>query len=145
MRSFATLTIDWTPPALADEAWEFERHPAKQPFYERHGLTWERIAAAFAAGELVPWPRGERLGELTVQLAYSSYDDYLTYLAAAKRGYRQNYLKLERELQRSGRLTLPAPIVLGCGGEAILFAGWRRLCLAWNYGMVPYVWRVIID
>ena len=142
MRSSSNLVIDWLPPALAGEAWEFTSHPAKQPFYQRHGLTWERLVLAFDRGELVPWPRGERLGDLPVQLSYASFDDYLTYLAAAKRGYRQNYVKLERELQRHGTLTLPAPIVLCCGGEALLFAGWRRLCLAWNYGMVPWVWKV---
>jgi hypothetical protein len=47
---------------------------------------------------------------------------------------------MEDALQRQGTLTLPAPIILQCGNEALLFSGYRRLCLAWNYGMVPWVW-----
>lgn len=47
---------------------------------------------------------------------------------------------MEESLQRRGTLTLPAPIILQCGDEALLFSGYRRLCLAWNYGMVPFVW-----
>ena len=79
-----------------------------------------------------------------MQGAYHTYDDYCRYLAKAKRGYRLNYNRLEEALQRAGHLTLPAPIVLQAGNEALLFAGYRRLCLAWNYGMVPYVWLVTL-
>lgn len=145
MRSTATLTIDWSRPSLAEEEWEFLKHPAKQPFYQRHGVTWERLAAACDGGALVPWPRSDHLDGIPVQLSYHTYDDYLTYLARAKRGYRLNYRRMEEALQRDGRLALPAPIVLRCGGEAILFSGWRRLCLAWNCGMVPYVWLVTVE
>jgi hypothetical protein len=35
-------------------------------------------------------------------------------------------------------------MVLQAGNEALLFAGYRRLCLAWNYGMIPAVWLVIL-
>jgi hypothetical protein len=49
---------------------------------------------------------------------------------------------MEEELQRCGILTMKAPIILQCADEALLFSGYRRLCLAWNYGMVPYVWLV---
>jgi hypothetical protein len=75
-----------------------------------------------------------------VTLSYSSYDDYARYLAKAKRGYRRNYSLMEDALQCQGALTLPAPVILQCGNEALLFSGYRRLCLAWNYGMVPCVW-----
>ena len=34
------------------------------------------------------------------------------------------------------------PIIIEADGEALLFSGYRRLCLAWNYGMVPYIWLV---
>jgi hypothetical protein len=79
-----------------------------------------------------------------VALSYSSYDDYARYLARAKRGYRRNYSLMEDALQRQGNLTLPAPVVLQCGAEALLFSGYRRLCLAWNYGMVPGVWLLTV-
>jgi hypothetical protein len=144
MLSRSTLVIDWTRPELAAERWEFSHHPAKQPFYRRHGLDWERLTAAFERGELTPWPRSDRIGEIPVELAYHRYDDYLTYLSKARRNYRLNYNRMELALQRAGTLTLPAPIVLACGGEALLFSGWRRLCLAWNYGMAPCVWLVTI-
>ena len=144
MISRSALTITWRRPDLAGERWEFFHHPAKQPFYRRHGLDWERIEAAFAAGTLVPWPRGECLDGISVELAYSGYDDYLTYLSKAKRNYRLNYSRMESALQREGTLALPAPIVLRCGDEALLFSGWRRLCLAWNYGMEPGVWLVTL-
>jgi hypothetical protein len=145
VRSTAALTIDWVPPELAAEEWEFSRHPAKQPFYEKHATTWEKIVAAFPAGRLVPYPRGGELDGVPVSLAYHTFDDYRRYLARAKRGYRLNYNRLEEDLQRAGELTLPAAIVLQTGGEALLFSGYRRLCLAWNYGMTPYAWLVTLS
>jgi len=144
MISSSTLKIDWIRPVLAEEQWEFFHHPDKQEFYHRHGLDWDSLGAAFEVGGLAPWPRSERIGELPVRLAYHTYDDYLKYLAGAKRGYRVNYSRLEKDLQREGSLTLKAPIVLCGADEALLFSGYRRLCLAWNYGMVPAVWRVPI-
>lgn len=140
--SRSTLTISWLPPDLDAERWEFFHHPDKQPFYRRHALDWERLVAASERGRLTLWPRAERLGDLPVALAYSSYDDYLTYLVRAPRNYRLNYRRMETALQRDGSLLLPAPIILAGDGEALLFSGWRRLCLAWNYGMLPYVWLV---
>jgi hypothetical protein len=142
LRSVSTLAIDWVQPELASEEWEFSRHPAKQPFYQHHGITWERLTAAFAAGSLVPYPRGGELAGVPVALSHHAYDDYSRYLAKAKRGYRLNYNRLEEALQRAGELTLPAAIVLLADREALLFSGYRRLCLAWNYGMTPFVWLV---
>lgn len=140
MRTASTLAIEWAKPDIAAEQWEFSRHPDKQGFYLRHGISWEQILEGSDAGSLVPYPRAENLAGLPVALSYSSYDDYARYLAKAKRGYRRNYSLMEEALQRLGSLTLPAPIILKCGGEALLFSGYRRLCLAWNYGMVPCVW-----
>jgi hypothetical protein len=144
MRSTARLTIDWVMPDLAAEQWEFSHHPAKQPFFQRHGITWEGLVSAFAGGTLTPWPRSGAINGITVEGAHHTYDDYCRYLARAKRGYRLNYTRLEEALQREGHLTLPAPIILQAGGEALLFAGYRRLCLAWNYSMVPFVWLVAL-
>ena len=141
-RSTAHLAIDWFVPPLELESWEFFHHPAKQPFYQRHGLNWERLLQANERGRLVPYPRGPKLGEIQVLLSYSSYDDYLNYIVRAKRGYRNGYVQLERALQQEGTLQLPAATVLVAGGEALLFAGYRRLCLAWNLGMIPLVWRL---
>lgn len=141
MHSHSTLTITWQPPEIATEAWEFT-HPAKQPFYLRHALTWNELLAASVDADLIPWPRSPRIEGILVEQGYSDYEDYQKYLARAKRGYRLNYSRLEEALQRDGHLLLPAPIVLLCGGEALLFSGYRRLCLAWNYGMIPFVWRV---
>jgi hypothetical protein len=131
-------------PDLASEAWEFAHHPAKQDFYQRHGITWEHLITCFASGQLVPYPRSGELAGWPVQGAYHTYDDYARYLAKAKRGYRLNYNRMEEGLQRAGGLTLPAAIVLQVGNEALLFAGYRRLCLAWNYGMIPAVWLVTV-
>ena len=142
MRSVSTLAINWQPPELAGEEWEFVKHPAKQPFYEKHGIIWEDIVAAFGNGQLVAFPRGNEIYGVPVRLAYHTYDDYSRYLAKAKRGYRLNYNKMEEALQREKELTLPAAIVLKTESEALLFSGYRRLCLAWNYGMVPFVWLV---
>jgi hypothetical protein len=140
MHSTSNLTITWIRPDISSEEWEFTTHPDKQEFYRRHGIRWGQILSGFDAGRLVPYPRSERISGMPVALSYSSYDDYARYLARAKRGYRRNYSLMEDALQRLGTLTLPAPIILQCGGEALLFSGYRRLCLAWNYGMAPAVW-----
>jgi hypothetical protein len=145
MRSTATLAITWVKPDITCEEWEFSSHPAKQDFYRRHGITWERILALFDQGSLVPWPRSGTLSGIPVEGSHHSYDDYCRYLSRAKRNYRVNYSRMEEDLQRSGELTLPAPIVLLCNGEALLFSGWRRLCLAWNNGMAPGVWLVTVE
>ena len=140
MRSTSSLTIQWVKPDITAEQWEFAGHPDKQGFYLRHGIGWEQILSGFDAGQLAPYPRSERINGVPVALSYSSYDDYARYLAKAKRGYRRNYSLMEDALQRLGTLTLPAPIILQCNGEALLFSGYRRLCLAWNYGMSPGIW-----
>jgi hypothetical protein len=140
MRSTSNLTIEWVKPEIAAERWEFSHHPDKQGFYLRHNIGWDQILSGFDAGGLVAYPRSDRIDGVPVALSYSSYDDYARYLAKAKRGYRRNYSLMEESLQRLGTLALPAPIVLQCGGEALLFSGYRRLCLAWNYGMAPCVW-----
>ena len=142
MRSTSALAIDWVQPELFSEEWEFFQHPAKQPFYQKHGITWEVLVAAFPAGRLAPYPRGGDIGGVPVALSYHTFEEYRRYLAKARRGYRLNYNKLEEALQRAGELRLPAAIVLQAGNEALLFSGYRRLCLAWNYGMVPFVWLV---
>jgi hypothetical protein len=144
MRSVSSLAIDWVQPELAVEEWEFFHHPAKQPFYRQHAVDWSTLSDAFATGRLVPYPRSGNINNLPVVLSCHTFDDYCRYLAKAKRGYRLNYNRMENALQQGGRLTLPAPIVLQADGEALLFAGYRRLCLAWNYGMIPYVWLVPI-
>lgn len=141
-RSISTLAITWLKPDMAEEQWEFFHHPRKQEYYQRHAIGWEQLLAAHDRGQLVPYPRGSQIMGVPVSLAHASYDDYARYLAKAKRGYRLNYSKMEEALQRAGTLSIAAPILLMADGEALLFAGYRRLCLAWNYGMVPYVWLV---
>ena len=145
MRSTSNLTITWVKPEISCEEWEFTAHPDKQGFYLRHGIGWGQILSAFDGGWLEPYPRSERINGITVALSYSSYDDYARYLAKAKRGYRRNYSLMEDALQRLGTLTLPAPIILQCNGAALLFSGYRRLCLAWNYGMAPCVWLLPVE
>jgi hypothetical protein len=142
MRSTSTHSISWLKPEIVEEQWEFSHHPAKQEYYQRHGIEWEQLLAAFEHGRLVPYPRANRVMDIPVALSHDTYDDYARYLARAKRGYRRNYAKMEEELQRSGTLALKAPIILHSDGEALLFSGYRRLCLAWNYGILPYVWLV---
>ena len=144
MRSASNLTIEWVKPDIATEQWEFSHHPDKQGFYLRHNICWGQILAGFAGGRLVAYPRSDRVDGVPVELSHSSYDDYARYLAKAKRGYRRNYSLMEEALQRLGTLTLPAPIILQCGGEALLFSGYRRLCLSWNYGMAPAVWLLSV-
>jgi hypothetical protein len=144
MRSTSSLTIEWIKPDIATEQWEFSHHPDKQCFYQRNNINWEKILETFETGRLEFYPRAHCINEIPVALSYSSYDDYARYLAKAKRGYRRNYALMEEALQREGALTLPAPIVLQCNGEALLFSGYRRLCLAWNYGMTPCVWLVSV-
>jgi hypothetical protein len=142
MISASTLTIKWSKPNLLEEEWEFFRHPDKQEFYRRHNLDWECLLSVFEKGLLEPYPRSNMLNGIPVSLSYSSYDDYSRYLAKAKRGYRRNYSKMEEELQRTGTLNLRAPIILLSNDEGLLFSGYRRLCLSWNYGIVPCVWVV---
>jgi hypothetical protein len=144
MRSTSSLTIEWVKPDITTEQWEYSGHPDKQSFYQRHNINWEQIKSGFDEGLLTPYPRSERINEMPVALSYSSYDDYARYLAKAKRGYRRNYSLMEDALQRLGTLTLPAPIILQHNNEALLFSGYRRLCLAWNYGMTPSVWLLPI-
>lgn len=145
MHSTSNLTIEWLKPDIATEQWEFDCHPDKQGFYLRHTISWEQILKGDAAGRLVPYPRSERIGGIPVALSYSRYEDYARYLAKAKRGYRRNYSLMEDDLQRHGTLALPAPIILQCGDDALLFSGYRRLCLAWNYGMTPGVWLLPVS
>ncbi len=135
-------TITWVQPDIEEERWEFFNHPAKQEWYRSHAVTWEQIVSRFDRGELVSYPRSAAIGEIPVALSYHGFDDYQTFLARAKRGYRKNYSRMEDSLQSAGSLTLKAPIILCSGGEGLLFSGYRRLCLGWNYGMVPYVWLV---
>ena len=138
----SALTIDWLKPDIEEERWEFFNHPAKQEWYQSHAVTWELIVSCFDSGELVPYPRAATICDIPVALSYHSYDEYQIYLAKAKRGYRKNYSKMEDALQCAGSLALKAPIILCSGGEGLLFSGYRRLCLGWNYGMAPYVWLV---
>jgi hypothetical protein len=142
MISSSCLTITWKQPEIEEERWEYFNHPAKQGWYETHLVTWERIVTRFESGELVAYPRSARIGDTPVALSYHSYEEYRTYLARAKRGYRKSYTRMEDDLQSRGSLALKAPIVLSCNGEGLLFSGYRRLCLGWNYGMIPYVWLV---
>lgn len=143
MISRSALTINWLQPDLQEERWEFFNHPAKQEWYQRHSISWEQIEAGFDAGRLVPYPRSELIGEIPVALSYHSYEEYQHWLAKAKRGYRKNYSKMEDTLQSNGSLNLKAPIILIDNRQGLLFSGYRRLCLAWNYGMIPYVWLVL--
>ena len=142
MISYSNLTITWSQPDLEEERWEFFKHPGKEEWYRTRGISWEMLVEAFPCGSLVPYPRSASIGIIPVALSYHTYEEYRTYLARAKRGYRKNYSRMEDSLQVDRRLTLPAPIVLIRRGEGLLFSGYRRLCLGWNYGMVPYVWRV---
>jgi hypothetical protein len=142
--STSTHAIEWIKPEISEERWEFFHHPDKQDYYRRHVLAWDHLLADFDYGRLVAYPRSNQIGGVPVTLSYDSYDDYARYLAKAKRGYRKNYAKMEEELQRCGTLTMKAPIILLSAHEALLFSGYRRLCLAWNYGIVPYVWLVQI-
>lgn len=140
--SDSSLTISWLPPDLEEERWEFFNHPAKQEWYRHHGVSWEQINSHFRTGRLAPYPRSERIGEILISNSYHRYLDYLVYLARAKRGYRKNYTLMENELQNKGHLVLKAAIVLSSKDDGLLFSGYRRLCLAWNYGMIPYIWLV---
>ena len=145
MISSSNLTISWLQPDIEEERWEFFNHPAKQVWYRSHAVTWDRIVSRFDGGVLVSYPRSATIGAIPVALSYHSYDDYQTYLARSKRGYRKNYSRMEDALQSAGSLVLKAPIVLCSNGEGLLFSGYRRLCLGWNYGMTPYVWFVPLD
>jgi hypothetical protein len=142
MNSPSCLTITWLQPDIEEERWEFFNHPAKQGWYEAHSVTWEQIISRHEEGKLTAYPRAAHIGCMPVALAYHSFEEYRTYLARAKRGYRKSYTRMEDELQSCGSLALKAPIILCSGGDGLLFSGYRRLCLAWNYGMIPYVWLV---
>jgi len=142
MVSHSMLTITWVKPDIEEERWEFFNHPAKQEWYRSHAVTWEQITSRFDDGSLVSWPRSATIGKIPVALSYHRYEDYQTNLARAKRGYRKNYSRMEDSLQNDGSLVLKAPIILSSCGEGVLFSGYRRLCLGWNYAMIPYVWLV---
>ena len=141
----SNLSITWLKPDIEEERWEFFNHPAKQEWYTSHKVTWERIVSRFDNGALVPYPRAAVLGDIAVSLSYHSYEEYQRYLGRAKRGYRRNYSKMEDALQSAGSLELKAPIILNSGGEGMLYSGYRRLCIGWNYGMVPHVWLVNLE
>ena len=142
MISSSTLTISWLQPDIEEERWEFFSHPAKQEWYRTRSVTWEQIVSRFDSGALVSYSRSASIGGVPVALSYHNYEEYQTFLARAKRGYRKNYSRMEDELQSTGSLVLKAPIILCSGGEGLLFSGYRRLCLGWNYGMAPFVWLV---
>lgn len=144
MISNSALTIRWLQPDIEEERREFFTHPAKQEWYRLHCITWERIVSGFESGTLVPFPRSDRIGEIPVALSYHSHCDFMTYVSRAKRNYRKSYSRMEEDLQNTGNLAIKAPIILVSDGDGLLFSGYRRLCLAWNYGMIPYVWQVKI-
>jgi len=144
LRSTSDLTITWQQPDIEEERWEYFNHPAKQGWYQSHAVTWEGIISRFDSGALVSYPRSAAIGDIPVALSYHTYEDYQSFLAKAKRGYRKSYSRMEDMLQSSGSLVLKAPIILCSEGEGLLFSGYRRLCLGWNYGMVPYVWLVAL-
>ncbi|MDD2542636.1 MAG: hypothetical protein PHH28_16580 [Desulfuromonadaceae bacterium] len=144
MISRSTLSITWIQPDIEEERWEFFNHPAKQEWYRSHAVTWEQMVSCFNDGALVSYPRSATIGKIPVALSYHSYGDYQTFLARAKRGYRKNYSRMEDVLQNDGSMVLKAPIILCSGGEGLLFSGYRRLCLGWNYGMTPYVWLITL-
>jgi hypothetical protein len=145
MISTSALSITWLRPDIEEERWEYFNHPAKQQWYRIHDISWDQIVSGFDRGELVSYPRAASIGDIPVVLSYHRYDDYQTFLARAKRGYRKNYSRMEDALQSDGSLMLKAPIILSCGGQGLLFSGYRRLCLGWNYGMIPYVWLVPLE
>jgi hypothetical protein len=145
MVSSSTLSIRWLKPDLEEERWEFFNHPSKQKWYRTHAVTWEQLISRFESGVLISYPRSAAIGEIPVEFSYHSYDEYQTFLARAKRGYRKNYSRMENALQSAGSLVLKAPIILCSGGNGLLLSGYRRLCLGWNYGMVPYAWLVNLD
>lgn len=145
MVSTSALTISWLQPDLQEERWEFFNHPSKQEWYRQHEVTWEQIESCFESGRLTAYSRSAFIDQVQVALSYHSYSEYQTYLAKARRGYRRNYSKMEDALQNEGKLQMKAPIILVNAGEGLLFSGYRRLCLAWNYGMIPYVWLVKLD
>jgi hypothetical protein len=140
MISSSNLTISWLPPDIEEERWEFFSHPAKQEWYNSHAVTWEQIVSGFDNGTLVPYPRSASIGDIRIALSHHRFMDYQTFVARARRGYRRNYSKMEDDLHGAGTLALKAPIILISNGEGLLFSGYRRLCLAWNHGMIPYVW-----
>lgn len=142
-RSFHEIL--WVQPDLEEERWEFFNHPDKQGYYLRHAVEWTQIVEKFDHGVLIPYPRSGMIGDTRVSHSYHTWEDYCRYLAKAKRGYRINYSRMEDELQRTGRLTMKAPIILTAGHDGILFSGYRRLCLAWNHGMVPCAWVVTLN
>lgn len=142
MQSLSSLTITWVKPNLDDERWEYFSHPAKQSWYRNHCTEWNDIVSSFDDGMLIQYPRAGIIGTVPVALAYHEYSDYQHYLGRAKRGYRRSYTKMEDDLQQNGSLEMKAPILLLHENEALLFSGYRRLCLAWNYGMIPYIWLV---
>lgn len=139
--SASSLTVDWQIPDILSEHLEFG-HPAKQEFYLKHNITWETLSNAASQGIMVPCKRDGLIEGIPISLCYHTYDDYLHYLAKAKRGYRKSYDRMEKMLQREGNISLPAAIIVAAGSEALLFSGYRRLSLAWNYGMIPYVFLV---
>ena len=61
MQSTSSLTITWQKPDIGEEEWEFHKHPAKQEYYRRHGICWERLVAAFEGGRLEQYPRSDRI------------------------------------------------------------------------------------
>lgn len=142
MISNSALTIRWLRPDIEEERWEFFNHPAKQEWYRLHSVTWEQIVSRFDTGAMVQYPRSDRIGEIRISCSYHRFEDYQTFLARARRGYRKNYSVMESDLQSSGNLAIKAPIILTSNNHGLLFSGYRRLCLAWNYGMIPYVWLV---
>lgn len=145
MISPSNLSINWLKPDIEEERWEFFNHPAKQEWYLSHTVSWDQIISSYDGGSLVSYPRAATIGDIGVALSYHSYEEYQFFLARAKRGYRKNYSRMEDALQSAGSLTLKAPIILCSRGEGLLFSGYRRLCLGWNYGMVPYVWLVELE
>ena len=144
MQSASTHTIAWTRPDPQEEQWEFFQHPEKQYFYRQHDISWDKLLTAFELGKFACYQRSGFIGSIPVALSYHRYEDYEKFLAKAKRGYRRNYTLMEDALHRLGTLTLPAPIILMANNEALLFSGYRRLCLAWNHGMTPWVWLVTL-
>lgn len=135
-------SIIWTKPNLLDEIGEYFENEYTQTMFQKHGFifrTPEELLSFLRDGSMVKVSRQELLGSHTENLTLSA-DDFAKELEDPD--YAESYLDMQRHLENSGNITLPAPIIIRFDDVYYGYAGNRRMNLAWNNGVDLVVWLV---
>lgn len=142
--SAQALSLSWVPPNFAEEAGEYFENSATRKFLTARGITFpdeKHLVATF---------RGGRLMDISMKVIRDFQnvtwrkEDFTEELKNPE--YRLHYDEMVSQLERSGHVTLPAPIILYIKktGEYWGFSGNRRTNLALHHNIPLKAWVVTL-